>query len=44
MIEWVILELELLGVRKVIGHAVSLSDELKARKEVAEVSIFDCFF
>ncbi len=39
--EWVILELERLGVRKLHGNSTSLSDELKARKEVAEVSIFN---
>jgi len=43
-LEWMILELERLGVRKLNGHSASLSDELKARKEVAEVSILDCFF
>ena len=38
--EWVILELERLGVRKMQGYsAASLSDELKVRKEDAEVSI-----
>ena len=42
--EWVILELERLGVHKLIGHSASLSDELKVRKEVAEVSISDCLF
>jgi len=42
--EWVILELERLGICKLIGHSASLSDELKARKEVAEVIILDCFF
>jgi hypothetical protein len=41
--KWVILELERMGVRKLLnGHSASLSDELKARKEVAEVSILDC--
>ena len=40
----VILELERKGVRKLNGHSASLSDELKARKEVAEVSILDCLF
>ena len=42
--EWVILELERLGVRKLLnGHSASLFDELKARKEVAKVSILYCF-
>ncbi len=41
--EWVIVELERLGVRKLLnGHSASLSDELKARKEVPEVSILYC--
>ena len=43
-LEWMILELERLGVRKLNGHSTSLSDELIARKEVAEVSILDCLF
>ena len=43
-LEWVILELERMGIRKLNGHSASLSDELKARKEVAEVSILDCLF
>ena len=41
--EWVILELERLGIRKLLNdNTASLSDELKARKEVAEVSILNC--
>jgi len=43
-LEWVILELEQMGFRKWNGHSASLSDELKSRKEVAEVSILDCLF
>ena len=40
--EWVILELERLNICKLHGNSTSLiSDELKARKEVAEVSIFN---
>ena len=41
--EWVILELERLGIRKLLNdNTASLSDELKARKEVAEVNILNC--
>jgi hypothetical protein len=40
--EWVTLELERLGVRKVHDYSTLLSDDLKARKEVAEVSILNC--
>jgi hypothetical protein len=41
--KWVILELERLGVRKLLnGHFASHSDEINASKEVAEVSIFYC--
>ncbi len=40
--EWVILELERPDIHKLEGHSTSLSDELKARKEVTEVSISNC--